>query len=390
MRPYVSVDGVDFSDGLIGSEITSSCKYVDKTAEHRGGTIIAMGCTTAVAMIEQLKVIDRHCGLNLFRGQADADFTLLPSAHRTESRIAKLAKANVTEGCRRLVRYRWLQETAEQFTRRVELALRSFFQFDAIRKYQEVCRELKIGDYDVSRPYGNSVAEVTPSYDQIVSYLKSDTVPWLRCTSNSRVRLQAQHHGIDTPLLDFTSSYQVALDFATRDIEKLENKRIAVWSIIASPTLDLYHAFDISSPYFQSQRSYMLVNPSADKTYYEFGSWIPFENRLSNTMPLGTVFKLTLPYSELESLRSRFHMFHTPLYMMGTPMYESTDNIQYRIQCLRTEFVEKVWSKVRSHIEWENVPNDETQKSEVGLLETNYCSDRCNDHCNTLFSTTFQ
>ena len=280
-------------------------------------------------------------------------------------------------------------ETDDRFHRRVELALRSYFQIQIIVAFEELARDWGILDSCDQAANSKAKSDVYTGFDRLTSYMASDRIPWLR-TRNPLSRIRAQHHGINTPMLDFTSSYFVALDFASRGSHECSGSHLAVWAIVDSPPLDFSHPYSVVSTYLQTQRSFMLFNSSADKAFYECGQWIPFETRLSNTMPLGSVFKVTLPFSEVESLVKWLRLTTSPLYMMGTPMYESVLSMQRRVDCLKTKFCDEVRRRVQCQIDWDQVQIDIRHQSQAQAQEATFCETRCNDHCNTMFSTTFK
>ena len=327
--------------------------------------------------------------MNLFRGHSDATWQLLPCAQREGSLIEGLVSNNVNEGIQKLARYRWLNESDEKLKRRVELALRNYFQIRTIFAFLEVARDWRIDESMVSTVDSDEAQNKASPYKFLTSYMESNTISSY-CGVCLHSQITAQHHGVPTSLLDFSSSFEIASDFASRDAYKNGRSHLAVWAIVDSPPLDLCHAFGLESPYLQHQKSYMLLNSCADITYYETGKWIPFETRLSNTMPLGSVFKVTLLQSEVESLRARLRVAGTRLYMMGTPMYESAKSLQRRIDCRRNNFCNDVKNKLQIHIDWDLVPIDEKHRPKTMAQPRDYCEKRCNDHCNTVFSTTFK
>ena len=327
------------SEGLTRTVLQIPCRYIDTTSDYNRNTVIEIECKTADKFIETLRKISQHCALNLFRGHRDAEWQMLPTAHREDSWIGQLVSKNIVDGYQRFTRYRWLDETDEKFERRIDLALRSFYQTRMIAAYDEVAKEWGITIDLISESDRDDASQKLTPYERLTFCMASQWIPPFD-TSDLYSQIIAQHHGVLTPFLDFSSSFEVAADFASREACDNGQSHIAVLAIADSPPFNLYHAFGVESPYLQQQKSYMLLNSCADLTFYESGKWIPFETRLSNTMPLGSVFKITLPYSEVESLRTRLSVLRTPLYMMGTPMYESVQAVQRRIDCRRQSSAE--------------------------------------------------
>ena len=385
-KPFFSIDGRDISEHLRKLTWSSDCRYLD-TLPYKANRF-GFRFSAADIFLDILKQIDRSCGLNLYRGQTDADLPLLPSAHRQESPIAELARRNVADGFDRLAVYRWRDETDDKFQRRVELALRSYFQLATLAAYRASAHEWGINDYDPALD-GRSHAHpgIRAELGHIVTYLRDNKIPWSNCKEYASDYIQAQHHGIDTPMLDFTSNSKVAVDFATRNTEQLNGADIVVWAITADPPFSFYCPYDQNQPYFQSQGSYMLLNSAADIAYYESGNWLSFESRLFYEMPLGTVFEVRLPSAEAGSLRS---MLDQSLFQLGTPSFESVKATKERVEAKRKEFRSAVYDKIVSDIDWDNVPVDSSHRRVHRAAYTDFCSKRCNKHCNTAFSSTFK
>lgn len=389
MKPYLNFGGQDLSDGLQQSVIAASCGYIDKPSIYDRNVIIEIECKTSETFVDTLRKISQNCALNLFRGHRDATWQLLPTAHREDSWIGPIVAMNLTDGIEKLAPYRWGEESDEKYKRRVELALRRFFQNQLVYVYQELAIEWGIEGQTSLACDSEDAGPASSDYKQLTSFMASTQIPWFEAR-NLYVQIAAQHHGVHTPLLDFTSSFEIAADFATRDTRVDGGSHIAIWAIVDSPPFNFYHRFGVDSPYLQRQKSYMLLNSSADLFYYESGDWLPFETRLANTMPLGSVFKITMEHSDLESLRNRLGIIYSPLYMLGTPAYETSESVRQRVECLKTAFCNEVQSRVQSQLDWGQVMIEQSPNDAAMEDTTDYCNFRCNNHCNTMFSQTFK
>ena len=165
---------------------------------------------------------------NYFRGQANADWYLQPSACRRDHRwtrewIEPFIETNRNE-YRRFVRLMWKNETEEQFMLRFELALRKYVENEIIFRFQEFAREKQL--IAVSAQECVRAANC----DQILDYLQEGKIPLTQKTRY--VALLAQHHGVPTRLLDWSSSLDVAIDFALSGVSDFTSTtdRIVVWA----------------------------------------------------------------------------------------------------------------------------------------------------------------
>ena len=165
-----------------------------------------------------------------FRGQTDARWPLLPTALRgnhykwTGAWIETFVERYRSDYVRQL-HFMRQDESLESFKVRFELALRDLIESDIIYKFQQFAQEHE----GAILPNVDRIGPPTP--ERFLSYLSHESVP-----PAGQIRyayLLAQHHGVPTRLLDWTSSLDVALSFATDNgaVMASNNGRIAVWIV---------------------------------------------------------------------------------------------------------------------------------------------------------------
>ena len=181
----------------------------------------------AKLFLEQLRELEQQDpGLTYFRGQTE-DWPLIPSACRgngnewTQKWITQFVKQHGHEYVR-FLDCKWEQESVEEFQLRFELGLRCYIESNILFQFQQLATELNL--IDLSNEEKQSAADPV----LILDYLKRDKIPLagqVRYTS-----LLAQHHGVPTRLLDWTSDIEVAIGFAVSGVPDATG-RIVIWAI---------------------------------------------------------------------------------------------------------------------------------------------------------------
>ena len=364
-------------------------------------------------------------GRTFFRGQTK-DWPLIPTACRDNNPWSvKWIEGFVNSHNRESTRffdYRREQETVEDFQSRFQLALRHYIESEIIYQFQQLATTLGLIDL-------SPVERVTAADPRLISdYLSHDTIPL--AGNICYAPLLAQHHEVPTRLLDWTSSLDVAIDFALDGVSD-STGRIVVWTISewdrkvrsADPDCDEQHltatlsatGHDSARPlmdvplhgtclklytppnkymndmyitqlafisedgvrqdercwrvkidrvqevYVDEQEGNAMIDMWHDRHVYKYKTCQPIEARLSaSPIPKNTVYKFTLPYSEIPYLEPQPGDFKVKR-LYDHEMYAQFDNenppsdspIAERRRVRKCNFLSMLGKRVKFEIDWD-------------------------------------
>jgi hypothetical protein len=267
------------------------------------GPFIEYRASTATEFLDYLRLTNpiwedvsrgwRHAWL--FRGQGSASLPLIPSIWRTDehSTISKmlnlyLKKPNV-EGDRKFIRELLLRVEAFQpelveaiFENTFQLYCRTQIEVSLITRLleQSLLRGITLPDYMRVREFVNRYLGGGPAYfiDQLTSsehdVLDKD---FLAVVHNNSFFALAQHHGIPTRLLDWTTSPYIAAFFAAESALGKEDGCLAVFAAHE----DLLHVRGIinfpfpksDNPFLHAQRGELTIHSGS--SHYLFSGEFP-------------------------------------------------------------------------------------------------------------------
>lgn len=302
--------------------------------------------TKARELIDTLHITNSKWGLEkqwysgwIFRGQSDATKPLLPSAWRFADKNPKNSQAiNFIQHHKD---YAWnyvvgsLQDTVSDYIQEQQHNLSE----DKLSKYWVNTVEVLHQAYSEMRSINAFVrmADAAGHTIEFSDFVETEMNKYLvdidlggiendKIWMNKDIIALAQHHGIPTRLLDWTSQPLIAAFFAAENVDVDSATNEAKLAVYAYNQLNDYGRIKIKtvprskSAYLHAQSGVFTYDSFADKSYIENGFWPNFENIFINDGDfLRSLVKFTLPTSEAgEVLRllwlegiSRAHLMPT-------------------------------------------------------------------------------
>lgn len=260
----------------------------------------------------------------IFRGQANSDWQIAPTAWRDQT-IIDLSTGAVSDGNLHFIfmdgafrtSVKMYSATLKSPLANEHLEHQKQLLIQAYRELILINQFIEYGDRLGFKVSESSIPNNDESGAEYLKHVESDgnSDIWLK----SAIAL-AQHHGVPTRLIDWTYHPFVAAFFAIEEIIKilvdkhsckkkdLPNQRIAVYAINKkeSKYIKTFTVRRSENNYLHSQHGLFTYDISAEKAYAETGKWISLNQSLSRFPKSededSRHMKLTLPALEAKDL----------------------------------------------------------------------------------------
>lgn len=236
----------------------------------------------------------------IFRGQADLDWQLIPAALRTnEELVSEQMVISRSIGAEKIGED-FLRAISEKSTdhdpEHVRLLLIQLYsEITNLRQFFELAGNLNLNSSLPLPSEFHNFSEVL-AQEYIANLGKRDYI--INFWNKPAIAI-AQHHGVATRLLDWTRNPMYAAFFASENLDK-STTHIAIYAIDPNSLNSSIRLIEVSgsySQYIHSQEGVFTFDTEADLEFVKTGKWRSFLD-----VDQGTVYKLTLPVSELNEL----------------------------------------------------------------------------------------